>query len=82
MQVGRLKIANVCAGDAILTRFLLDDVEQLVADGHDTCQRIAGGFHALIEPCRKPVPPKGVQLEAWTDYDRTCIFTWKGAGVS
>ena len=77
-------MADVCAGDAILTRYLVGDVEQLIAEGFDPRKVIATGFKSLIVKCDKPVPPKGFQLESWDDHDGTCVFKWKGkaAGVS
>lgn len=75
MQVGRLKIADVCAGDAILARYLLGDVPGLITHGYNPRKLIAKGFEDLVRHCSRG------QLESWDDKDGTCIFMWGGAGV-
>ena len=85
MQFDRHKMAAICAGDAILTRYLLGDVEQLIAEGHDARKMTVAGFRALLKMCDQPPNGKVFQLESWdNDDDGMCVFKWKGdaAGVS
>lgn len=91
MQVGRLVVADVCAGDAILMQYLFgvmydlhprqNAIKQLVARNYDPCILAAKGFKALKEQTEKRVPPKGCQLETWNDDHGACVFKWNGASV-
>lgn len=77
MQVDRLKVGDVCAGDAILTRYLLGD-----AVSFDVSVQIKKGLKILVKKSCTPVPTPGCLLEGWNDDDGACVFKWKGVSVS
>lgn len=76
VQVDHLQILRVCSEDEILTRYLLDDVETLIAQGYVPSERIRNDFRALEKKSTGTTARPGCRLEGWKDEYERCIYKW------